>query len=94
MKDPLTPNLPEGWNQWALSNDIRLIGLGLILLLNVWVCIHVIRCTCLNRQQKKVLCVMTWVLPVLGLFPIIQLLYRMNQRREVAQRVDRDDVEE
>ena len=79
MSDPLTPNLPEGWKQWAFSPEVRLLGLGLVLLLNLWVSFRVLRCKHLDRKQKKLLLGLLWLLPVVMLPPVVHLLHQLNK---------------
>lgn len=63
MKDPLTPNLPEGWKHWAESNETRLFGLGVLVALNLYLSFRIGLSACYNRKEKQFWLVLLWFFP-------------------------------
>jgi hypothetical protein len=78
----LIPNLPEGWKTWAESNEIRLLGLGLLLLLNAYINVVLFRSSDMNRKEKQFWGVVVWVFPIIG---FLMAFRTIHQYRTVAQ---------
>jgi len=66
MKDPLTPNLPEGWVHWAESSQTRFIGLGVLMVLNLYLCVRVGLSASYNRKEKQFWFVLFWLFPLVA----------------------------
>lgn len=83
MKDPLAQHLPEGWKTWAESNETRLLGLGLLLLLNLYISIVLYRSGDMNRKEKQFWGVLVWLFPIIGFLMAFRTVhqYRTTGRR-------------
>ncbi len=66
MKDQLTPNLSEGWKHWAESGQTQLFGLGLLVGLNIYLCVRIGLSACYNRKEKQFWFASFWLFPIVA----------------------------
>lgn len=80
MGDPLTPKLPPAWNDWATSKQTRLLGLGVVVCLNLYLCWHFYRSEDYNPKEKRFWCLQVWVFPIFGALLALPLVLKDRRK--------------
>ncbi|MEQ2010064.1 MAG: hypothetical protein ABMA26_25050 [Limisphaerales bacterium] len=86
MKDALTPILPDAWASWALSSDTRLLGAGLLLVLNFYISFILYRSDDMNRKEKQHWAFIVWMFPVMGFSMAFFTVYQGRKSKSMQAR--------
>jgi hypothetical protein len=81
MGDPLTPNLPPAWKDWATSKQTLLLGMGVIVALNLYVCIRIGFSQDFDPKEKRFWLLAVWIWPALGGLLGLLVVSAMRRRR-------------
>lgn len=79
MGDPLTPNLPKGWKNWATSKEALLLGLAGVLVLNLYVCCQIGCSKRYSFKEKRCWFLLVWIYPVLGGLLALLVVFKSRQ---------------
>lgn len=79
MKDLLAAKFPEAWTAWAEADGTRLVGIGLLVCLNLYLCVRIGLSPKFERKQKWFWLFILWFFPLVGHGLLLQLWWQRRQ---------------